>query len=393
MAAATLVAAHAYQLLLLAAAAAAALRGRGATAEPPAAAPIHIVVLIPARDEEVVIAGTLAAVARLDHPNEARETIVVADACTDATARVARDAGATVWERDDPARAGKGHALSWALDRVLRERPDAVAVVVVDADCRPSPNLLTAMAARLESGAAAVQAAYVVANPERSAATGLRYAAFALMNHVRPRGRDALGLSCGLLGTGMGFGRPLLERVPWLAHGLAEDAEQHVRLVEAGERVRFAHEAAVESPMPAGAAAGELQQSRWERGRLELARRHAPRLLADGLRERDARRLFAAADLVLPPQSLLSAAGLLTAAAAALLRLRVTLRAALACLAAQAVLVLGGLALVRAPAAAYRALLQAPLLIAAKLRVYAGFARGGAPTEWERTPRESEDGS
>src|SRR5207244_13012924 len=145
-------------------------------------------------------------------------------------------------------------------------------VVVLDADCRPSPNLLAAIAARMTGDARALQASYLVANPGSSTATGLRYAAFASMNHVRPRGRSALGISCGLPGTGMAFRRELLERVPWEATGLVEDLEQHIRLVEAGERVTFVSEAAVTSPMPSSRLARDVQQERWERGRLGLIR-------------------------------------------------------------------------------------------------------------------------
>src|SRR5438309_2857017 len=42
-----------------------------------------------------------------------------------------------------------------------------------------------------------------VANARASQASALRYAAFALMNTVRPLGKRRLGLSCGLFGTGV----------------------------------------------------------------------------------------------------------------------------------------------------------------------------------------------
>ena len=57
-------------------------------------------------------------------------------------------------------------------------------------------------------------------------------------------------------------------------------------------------------------------------------------------------------------------------------------------LAAQAIHVVGALALVGAPAAAYRALLGAPLLAARKLRTYIRIATGAGPTSWDRTPRD-----
>jgi hypothetical protein len=348
------------------------------------------VAVVPAHDEELTISDTLEAIAALDHPPDLLETVVVADNCTDRTAVLARDAGATVWTRDEPGRTGKGAALGWALDRVAAERPRVDAVLVIDADCHPSRNLLVAVAARMREGAGAVQASYLVANPERSPATALRYAAFASMNHARPRGKSALGLSCGLLGTGMAFSPALLERVPWTADGLTEDGEQHLNLVEAGERVVFAPEAAVTSAMPASAAGRETQQLRWERGRVELACRRAPRLLIEGARRGDVRRLHAGFDVMVPPQSLLAAATAATMVGGLALRLRTVAAVAAGGIASQVLLAIGGLRLVHAPATAYRALAHAPTLIAAKLLVYARIALARGPAAWERTPRDPE---
>ncbi|HEX8742451.1 MAG TPA: glycosyltransferase family 2 protein [Thermoleophilaceae bacterium] len=372
--AAVLALANGYLLVLLAAAVRPSRPGR-------AGAPMRFVVLIPAHDEEEVIAPTVAATVALG-----AEAIVVADNCSDATAERAAGAGATVWERDDPERPGKGEALEWALERVLRERAGSDGVVLLDADCHPSPNLLEACGRRMRAGAGAVQAAYRVADPGASPAAALRWAGFALMNDVRPRGKTSLGLSCGLFGSGMAFSLDLLRRVPWRAHGLTEDAEQHLRLVAAGERVVFAPEASVESPMPASFAASESQQQRWEAGRLATGRRGAA-VAARGLRAGDPRRVHAGLEPLLPPQSVLAAGSLALGALAGALRLPRTARLAAASLTAQAAYVLGGLALVRAPAPVWRALLSAPLLVTFKLRVYAQALAGRGPSAWVRTPR------
>jgi 1,2-diacylglycerol 3-beta-glucosyltransferase len=252
-----------------------------------------------------------------------------------------------------------------------------------------APGSLRAVASHLRSGARAVQADYRVANPEEAPAAALRYAGFALVNTVRPLGRSRLGFSCGLTGTGMGFDARLLEHVPWEASSLAEDAEQHLRLVAAGERVEFAPDALVTSPMPTSRAGAEVQQARWEKGRLELARRWTPRLLSDGLRRRDPVRVHAALEQLTPPQSLVMAGSAASGFVAALLGDRRGMRAAALLLAGQAAFVVGGLALVRAPWQTYRALALAPALLADKLRLYVRIAAGRGPSAWERTRRES----
>jgi hypothetical protein len=343
-------------------------------------------VVIPARDEEASIEGTLESLAAVDYPAELVEVIVLADNCSDATAEVAAGGGATVWERGFDAAGGKGAALGWAFRRLTLERPAVEAVVVLDADCLVARNLLQVFDARIRAGAMAVQAGVEVANPSASAVAGLRYASLALVNHVRPLGKSALGVSPGLFGTGMAFSRRVLTRVPWRARSVVEDQEYHLELVAAGERVTFAPETSIRTAMPVSLRASTSQQLRWDAGRGPLTREWAPRLLAEGVRRRDRVRLHAALEPLVPPQSLLLAANVLNAVAAARATRRVR-RLALANLAAQLLFVGGGLALVRAPAAVWRSLAVAPLVAVWKLSLLARLLAGRGPAHWVRTER------
>jgi 1,2-diacylglycerol 3-beta-glucosyltransferase len=351
---------------------------------------LRLVVLVPAHDEEDGIEEGLAALDRCDYPPGLRRTIVIADNCSDRTAERARRAGAEVWERHNPDQKGKGHALAWALARVDREVTEADGVIILDADCIPSANLLQAVDDRLRRGARVLQVDYLVANPEDSSVSALRFAAFALINTVRGRGKHRLGLSCGLFGTGMAFRRELLRDQPWTDNGLAEDGEYHMRLVLAGERVEFAAEASVTSPMPTTPRASTQQQLRWEGGKLAVIRRWAPRLLGSGLSRRDPVRIHAGLESLVPPQSLIAAGSAGSLLAGVALRRRGLLALSLGTLAAQLAFVLGGLRLVGAPPVVYRALLRTPALIAAKLAIYARLLSGRGPTSWMRTERETQ---
>ena len=381
--AAVLAVVNGYLLALLGAAARPAARESPA---PGAPRRLRLAIVIPARDEQASIGGTLASLARLDAPAEPPAVIVVADNCSDGTAAVAARAGATVWLRSG-GDGGKGGALAWALERLAETMPEIDAVVIVDADCLVAPNLLSVVEARMQAGARIVQVAYLAGNPSDSAVAALRYASLALVNVVRPLGKTRLGLSAGLFGTGMAFRRELLARHPWVSRSLVEDQEQHLRLVAAGERVVFAPEAHVISPMPTTLSGATTQQLRWEAGRARLLRRWTPRLLAAGLRRRDAVQLHAALEPLVPPQSLLLAVNL----AAALLARRAgpaASRVAACNLAGQAAFVAGGLVLVRAPWSVWRALACAPALVAWKLALLARVWSGRGPAEWVRTTRE-----
>jgi 1,2-diacylglycerol 3-beta-glucosyltransferase len=355
--------------------------------------PLRLAVLVPAHDEESGIEATLESLAACEYPIEARRIVVIADNCTDATAALSSRAGAEVWERADPAQRGKGFALIWALRRLFAENDQFDAVVMVDADCLASPNMLRAIDLRLRSGASAVQVDYVAGNPEDSPVAALRFGAFALADTVRFLGKQRLGLSCGLVGTGMGFTRELLERTPWTATGLVEDGEYHLRLVLAGERAEFVPEASVSQAVPTSMRASSEQQARWERGRLQLIRRWSPRLLGSGLARRDIVRVHAGLECLLPPQSVIAAGNLGSLLAALILGYRRLLALSALSALAQLTFVLAGLRLVQAPAHVYRALLLAPALVAAKLGLYARFLLGRGPSGWVRTEREAPPGA
>jgi 1,2-diacylglycerol 3-beta-glucosyltransferase len=374
-----------YQLVLLAGA-------RSAVREPTSeatskGATSNFVVLMPAHDEERGIEAALRSLLACDYPRERVRPIVIADNCTDSTADRARRAGAEVWERIDAAKRGKGCALAWALERLWALQRPVDAVVVLDADCVASSNMLAAMDRALRAGAPAVQVSYLVDNPGESHASALRFAAFALMATVRPLGKQRLGLSCGLFGTGMAFESGLLRSEPWSPSALVEDFDYHLRLVAAGQRVQFVPDAWVRSAMPVSFASSNQQQARWEKGKLQVIRRWSLRLIASGLARRDLNRAHAGVEQLIPPQSLIAAGSLGCVGAGLALRSARLLALAGSTLAAQLTFVVYGLRLIGAPAQVYRALLAAPILIAGKLALYARLLGGGGPVSWVRTER------
>ncbi len=367
----------------------AARRSKGQRLEPPiqpARLPSRLVVLIPAHNEEPGIQATLRSLEDCQYPSQAQRVVVIADNCTDGTADRARQEGVEAWERSDLQQQGKGFALAWALDRLQADGEDFEAVVFLDADCTASTNMLSAIDLRLRCGASAIQVNYLAGNPRASSASALRFAGLALMNTVRFLGKQRLGLSCGLVGSGMAFTRELLIREPWMAMGLVEDCEYHMRLVMAGERAEFAPEAWISSAMPT--ALRSSSEERWEQGKLQLIRRWTPRLVLGGIARGDVVRVHAGLECLIPPQSLIAAGTLGSTLVGLLSGSRRLVALSSITFGAQIVFVLAGLRLVRAPVQVYRALLVAPVLIASKLILYVRLLGGRGPTAWVRTERE-----
>jgi 1,2-diacylglycerol 3-beta-glucosyltransferase len=372
-------------LLALLAAAALPSRRRGMVA----GRDLRIAVLIPARDEEHQIRTALASLEAQEYPRDRFMVAVIADNCSDRTAKVAREWGAAVYERSDTAHQGKGHALVWGIDRIRAERPDVEAIAVLDADCEASPNFLEVMSRHIADGAAGAQAQVRIGNPDNAWSAGLQAASFTLITEIRGRGRTRLGLRSALHGTGMTFTTALLDREPWDAFSPVEDAEYGARLVAADERFDYADEAFVATRAATALGATREQQRRWESGRRALAVRWLPRHLAAGVLRGDGRRLAAALELVVPPQSRLLVTSLLSVIAGRALALRSVQRLAAFNLAGQATYVLGGLLVAGAPPSVFAALLRAPVLAAWKLPLHFRAVLGRAPAGWTRGPRET----
>jgi GT2 family glycosyltransferase len=227
-------------------------------------------VLVPAHDEEGALPRALASLASQDYPADRVRVVVVADNCSDGTAAVTRAAGVACLERTDADSRGKGYAIAFGLEHVLKDEPDAV--LVLDADCELNPGALRALDAAL-ARAEAVQAAVVSRNADDGPA-GYVAAVGAAVDAAVAAGRDRLGFAVPLRGTGMAFRRDVLRRVPWAAFGAAEDAEYGAALRAAGMRVRLAAGAVVACESPSHPADLYRQRRRW-RAALRTGRRWA----------------------------------------------------------------------------------------------------------------------
>lgn len=369
----------------------------GRQAHLPSMPTTRFAVLVPAHDESELIAETVANLRSLDYPTDLFTVHVVADNCSDATAVLATEAGAVAHERfGDP---GKGPALEWLIGRVLDDSPCIDAFVIVDADSALNASFLRVMDARVQAGDRVIQAYYGVKEPEASVPVAIRYAALAARHYLRPAARDLLRGSVGLFGNGMVFATDVLRGRSLTGH-LTEDIELHLNLVLSGERVAFAGDAHVIAEMPVGLGAAHSQNERWERGRIEMTKRYTRQLLTPGrgtaMGER-VRRADVAADLLIPPTSILAlgaTAALGGSVAGRLLgRSRLsTLNLALAAASAAGLgaYVLSALRMVGAPRSVYRALLHAPGSVLWKARLWAGVLRPASEVEWQRTTRNAE---
>lgn len=280
----------------------------------PASRHRRIAVVVPAHNEEPVIARTLNSLLAVAYPRAWFDVVVVADNCDDCTAAVARSTGARVFERTDAVNRGKGFALRWAFDRLLDERPGYDAFCVVDADSVVSGNFLDVINAYLEQGAQAIQASDMAAPQPGAWNAEVTRIGFMLHNYVRPLGRRLIGCPATLYGNGMCFSADTLRRVPWQAFSITEDLEYGIELLMRDIAVVFAPEATVLATMPHDAGNAVSQHSRWAAGRIPVIRVYAGRLLRTAFGNRSFKAFDACVQMITPAfVDMMAVAGLMCA--------------------------------------------------------------------------------
>lgn len=241
----------------------------------------NLIVVIPAHNEESGIAACIDNIQASLHNTTGCDLVVIADNCQDATAEIARNAGARVIERQHDTKRGKGYALDYAFSILLSENYDGF--IVIDADSRVDEQLISDFQYAFAQGFEAVQCRYRLSNPEASYRAKLQRIAWLAFNELRLLGRERLDVSVGILGNGFALSRKVLQAVPYEAGSIAEDMEYHLRLVNNGYQVHFLDTVSVYSDAPNQSANAAVQRSRWEGGRFRLIIDHAPLLFKEVL--------------------------------------------------------------------------------------------------------------
>lgn len=261
-----------------------------------------LAILIPAHNEAGGIGRTLSTILPQLRPGD--RLVVVADNCTDSTAEVARSAGASVIERFDTRRRGKGYALDFGLNH-LSDCPPSV-VIFLDADCDALPGGLMALAQQAHQSQLPAQAVYLMEKPpEPGLKDSISAFAFKVKNLVRPLGLRQMGQPCLLTGTGMAMPWPAATAVSVASGHIVEDMKLGLDLAIAGYPPQFCPQAWVTSRLPQGEAAAKSQRTRWEHGHLQVMTEFVPKLLAAFLQQGRLGLLALALELLVPPLSLL----------------------------------------------------------------------------------------
>lgn len=239
----------------------------------------HVAVLIAARNEEKVIGTLIDSIRDQDYPSELIDIYVVADNCTDTTAKTASSHGATVFERNDTSKVGKGYALNFLLSKLKESGKTPDAYLVLDADNVLSRDFITEINRTYSDG-------YEIVTCYRnsknfgdswvSAGYGLWFLREAKYLNAS---RMLLGTSCAISGTGFMFSHRILEkRGGWHYFLLTEDIEFTADNIINGEKIGYSAKAVLYDEQPVKFSQSWRQRMRWTRGNMDVLRYYCRRL-------------------------------------------------------------------------------------------------------------------
>ncbi|MBU3208670.1 glycosyltransferase family 2 protein [Clostridium algidicarnis] len=241
--------------------------------------------IVAAYNEENVIQNIIHSLDMLDYPKELYDIIVIADNCTDSTAKKARKSGANVFERNMKDKKGKGYALEWIFDKIFKMEKSYDAVVILDADNLVDKNFLKEMNNKLCDGHKVIQGYLDSKNPNDTWITGGYSIAFWTSNRMFQLSRSNLRLSNQLGGTGFCIDTSILKELGWGATCLTEDLEFTCKLVLNGYKVGWAHDAIIYDEKPLTLAQSWAQRKRWMQGFADVSSRYFFKLIKKAIKE------------------------------------------------------------------------------------------------------------
>jgi len=244
----------------------------------------RFLVLVPAHNEETVIADIINCLKNMEYPKELYDFYILADNCEDRTADVARQMGAKVLEifkESEDSHTGKPVVLQKAL-RMLEGYQDHYDMVMFfDADNLVDPNMFLEVNSQYLSheGKVDIIQCYLGSKNKKGIVARFYYMTYSITNRFFQCAKSRLGLNCVIGGTGFAVSAPYLHsRGGWTAMSLTEDFELQIEATCDGKRIIWNHNVRIYDEKPTKVIASIRQRIRWAQGHWFVAFKNTARL-------------------------------------------------------------------------------------------------------------------
>ena len=239
------------------------------------AKPHRFAVLIAARNEESVIKHLIDSLNKQTYDQNQLTVFVVADNCTDATAKCAKEMGAVVYERFNQTKVGKGYAMDYLLEKIECDYEPFDGYFVFDADNVLDQNYILEMNQTFSNGYDIITSYRNSKNYGDNWITAGYALWFLWESEFLNRGRMLLGNSCAVSGTGFLFSRRIIEKYGgWKFFLLTEDIQFTIDNVLTGEKIGYCQKAMLYDEQPVTFEQSFKQRLRWAKGFFQVFHRY-----------------------------------------------------------------------------------------------------------------------
>lgn len=240
---------------------------------PSAVSRYRIAALIPARNEEGVVARLVESLKQQHYPDELYDIYVIPNNCTDHTQEDALRAGARVLSCEQEVHS-KGEVLRFAFNALLQADQKYDAYCIFDADNLVDANFMQAANNALAAGYEVCQGYRDSKNPADNWVSSCTSVFFWFMNRLYNRARFALGMSASLNGTGLVLAAGLIERMGWNTGTLTEDLEFTAQCALADVKIAWLQDAVIYDEQPTTLKDSFVQRRRWGAGSFQCFKRY-----------------------------------------------------------------------------------------------------------------------
>lgn len=226
-------------------------------------------IVIPARNEEAVIANLLNSIKRQDYPAELITTFVVADNCTDRTAEVARANGAICYERFNDTDRTKGFALQFLFERIAEDYgiDSFEGYFVFDSDNLLNKDYVMKMNDSFDAGEKIITSYRNTKNFDENWVASTYAIHWLRSIRFRHRARSVFRLATNIQGTGFLFASELVKD-GWKYTSLTEDRAFTADAVAHGYAISYNDEAEFFDEQPTSLRIALRQRIRWSKGHI-----------------------------------------------------------------------------------------------------------------------------
>lgn len=233
-----------------------------------------LAVIVPARNEELVIGNLLDSLKLQDYPKDRYSVFVIPNNCEDNTKAVAIQKDAQIINCDIPVKS-KGEVLEFTFKNIPK---DYDGYIIFDADNIVHPDFLNKMNDALCAGYNVAQGYRDSKNPNDTWVSNC-YAIYQYMqNGFLNQARMNVGMSAFINGTGFMISKEMIKK-GFEIKTMTEDTELTVQCSLSNEKIAFVNNAITYDEQPLTFKESWKQRRRWSEGTIECLKLYNNKLL------------------------------------------------------------------------------------------------------------------